>query len=108
MMIRLNRKYAFHVPLYRFTSGELVMIEIDDILDELLAEFNDKGFDSLYVTKINSHYKKRQFDELLITIFCNDDLPCEIFEQWFRRHNDILLQEAFAYEIGNDMIINDL
>ncbi len=107
-MIRLNQKYAFHIPLYKYVSGGLVMIEIDDILDELISEFNHSGFGSMYVTKINSYYKKRQFDEIVITVFSNDDLPCEIFGAWFRRHNDVLDQEAFAYEIGNSMIIDSL
>ncbi len=107
-MIRLNLKYAFHIPLYKFVSGKLVPIEIEDILDELVSQFDDNGFHSLYITRINSYYKKRQFDELLITIFSNDNLPCEIFGQWFRRHNDVLSQEAFAYEIGNAMVIEEL
>lgn len=107
-MIRLNQKFSFHIPLYKHVSGELVSIEIDDMLEELIAEFGDNGFEGLYITKINSYYKTRQFDELLITIFSNDDMPCEIFGNWFRRHNDVLSQEAFAYEIGNAMIIIDL
>lgn len=107
-MIALNRKYVFHIPLYKHVSGNLIQIDIEDILDELISQFNENGFESLYITKINSYYKKRQFDEMLITIFSNDELPGEIFEEWFRKHNDVLCQEAFAYEIGNTMVINDL
>ena len=51
---------------------------------------------------------ERQFDEMIVTLFSNDDLPCRIFEEWFRKHNDVLCQEAFAYETGNTMVINDL
>jgi len=107
-MIALNRKYVFHIPLYKHVSGNLIRIEMEDILDELISQFNESGFESLYITKINSYYKKRQFDEMIITIFSNDDLPCEIFGEWFRKNNDVLRQEAFAYEIGNTMVINDL
>ena len=107
-MIRLNQKYVFHIPLYKFVCEKLVSIEMDDILDELISEFEKNGFDSLYITKVNSYYKARQFDEILITVFCNDSRACEIFEAWFRRYNDVLAQEAFAYELGNRMIITDL
>ena len=107
-MVKLNRKYVFHIPLYKYVSEELLEIEIDEILDELIGEFSQNGFDSLYISKINSYYKTRQFDEILITIFGSDERPLEIFDSWFRKHNDVLAQEAFAYEIGNSMVINDL
>ena len=107
-MIRLNRKYVFHIPLYKYVSDELLEIEIDEILDELISEFSCNGFDSLYISRIDSYYKNRQFDEILITIFSSDEMPLEIFDAWFRRHNDVLAQEAFAYELGNTMVIKDL
>lgn len=107
-MTVLNRKFVFHIPLYKHVSGNLVQIDIDDILEELMMEFNENGFDSFYITRIDSYYKTRRFEEMLITIFSNDDAPCGIFEVWFRKHNDTLCQEAFAYEIGNAMMIIDL
>ena len=107
-MTVLNRKFVFHIPLYKHVSGNLVQIDIDDILEELMMEFNENGFDSFYITRIDSYYKARCFEEMRITIFSNDDAPCGIFEAWFRKHNDTLCQEAFAYEIGNAMMITDL
>lgn len=107
-MTVLNRKFVFHIPLYKHVSGNLVQIDIDDILEELMMEFNENGFDSFYITRIDSYYKTRRFEEMLITIFSNDDEPCGIFEEWFRKNNDTLCQEAFAYEIGNEMMITDL
>ena len=104
-MTELEKKYVFHVPLYKYVDGELVLIEIEDILEELFAQFYSNGFDSLYMAKIKSYYKKRLYDEILITIFTSGDSPVCIFEEWFRKNNDVLCQEALAYEIGCRMVI---
>lgn len=108
-MIELTEKYVFHIPLYKCVDGELVLIDLDDLLDELFGEFTKNGFKSWYMTKVKSFYKSVTYDEILITIFTSkDESPCEIFEKWFRRNNDILCQKYFAYECGNRMIICDL
>ena len=107
-MIELAEKFVFHIPLYKYSSGELVSIELDGLLDELKGEFHDNGFDSLYISEVKSMYKSRCFDELLITLFADSKLPAEIFEVWFRKNNDVLGQESFGYELANRMIIHDL
>jgi hypothetical protein len=49
------------------------------------------------------------YDEVLITIFTDSRrYPEEIFEKWFRRNNHVMEQEAFAYECGNEMMIERL
>ena len=58
---------------------------------------------------MKSYYKSRRYDELLVTIFAgNGKGPCEIFRDWFSRHNKVLCQEAFAVEINNRMIIRKI
>ena len=104
-MIELDEKYVFHIPLYKYVDGKLVRIEIDEILNDLIILFHQNGFDSLYMTKIKSYYKARLYDEILLTIFSSAKSPVAIFEEWFRINNDLLGQEAFAYEIGDRMII---
>ena len=106
MMVKLNKKYVFHIPLYKYVADELVSIDIGDIIDELVDDFSGNGFDSLYMTKVKSLYKSRMYDEVLITM-CTDSgrYPEEIFENWFRRNNHVMEQEAFAYECGNEMVI---
>lgn len=104
-MIELDKKYVFHIPLYKYLDGELVPIEMDDILDELISLL---GFKSLYLTKVKSVFKKRIYDEILLTIFTTDGFPEEIFEKWFRQNNDVLCQEAFAYELDSKMIVKKL
>lgn len=74
-MMEFSRKYVFHIPLYSYDGDVLVEIGIDEILEGLIGTFNEKGFDSLYVTRVEGHYKSRRFDELLLTLFCDGDVP---------------------------------
>ena len=101
----LDRKYVFHIPLYKYCDGELVSIDIDDLMDDLIEKL---GFESLYVTKVKSVYKKRVYDEILITVFTSKGSPEEIFEKWFKVNNDVLCQEAFAYEFNDKMVVKKL
>ncbi|WP_458452991.1 hypothetical protein [Methanobrevibacter sp.] len=105
-MIELEDKYVFHIPLYKYKDDELVVIEMDGLLDNLISELADKGFDSFYMAEVKSFYKSRIYDEILITVFSpKDKSPLEIFKKWFRKNNHILFQEAFAFEIGDKMIV---
>ena len=107
--MELNCKYVLHIPLSRWENGSLIPLDVDELLDELILNLEVKGFDSFYLTKVESYYKSRKFNELLLTIFAGDgDAPHEIFKEWFLRHNDILAQEAFAYELNNKLIIETL
>jgi len=104
-MIELDKKYVFHIPLYKYAGGELISIEIDDLLDDLIEKL---GFESLYMTKVKSVYRKRVYDEILITIFTSKGSPEEVFEKWFRYNNENLGQEAFAYELDGKMYVKKL
>lgn len=105
-MKELDKKYVFHIPLYRFEDDELIKLEIGDALDDLIAQLNCDG---LYITKVRSFYKSRCFDELLVSLFVSDsENPEEIFKKWFTNNNDVLGQESFSYECGNRMYIFDL
>ncbi len=109
-MIELDEKYVFHIPLFRYADGKLIEIEIDDLIEDLMIQFSQIGHDNLYVTKVNGYYKSRRYDELLITLFVckSTHNPEEIFQNWFKKHNDVLQQEAFAYECGNKMYIEKI
>ena len=67
-MREFSRKYVFHIPLCEYDGDGLVEIDIDEILENLINRLNEKGFDSLYVTRVEGHYKSRRFDELLLTL----------------------------------------
>ena len=108
-MTVLDVKYVFHIPLYKFTQDRLSPLNGDEIIADLISEFSESGFDSLYMTKVKSCYRARLYDEILITLFTTDDrAPEEIFEGWFRKNNEMLEQIEFAYEKGDRMIIGRL
>ena len=107
-MIELNTKYVFHIPLCQWENDELVPIDIDGLLDDLIAEFSRKGFEGFYLTRSKAYYKSRRFDEILMVMFADCDEPEGIFAEWFRANNNVLGQEAFAWEMGNSLFIEDL
>ncbi len=115
-MIVLDKKYVFHIPLYKFENNDFVLIDINNILDDLINQLNQNGYDSFYIMNGKGYYKSQAFDELLITVFIsqeqlkikNQEFPDSIFKNWFKRNNNILKQEAFAYEYENNMFIWEL
>lgn len=108
-MIELDKKFVFHIPLYKYVNGELIAIDIDDVLNDLFDDFKNNGYDSAYFTNVKSLYNSKIFDEILITIFTSSEkTPENIFKEWFIKNNSVLQQEAFAYECGNSMFIEDL
>ena len=107
--MELDCRYVLHIPLSKWENGEIVPLDVDEQVTELTSRLEVNGFDSFYLTRVKSHYKSRIYDELLITIFARDgDGPCGIFSDWFHSHNDVLCQEAFAVELNNRMIIENL
>lgn len=104
-MIELDTKYVLHIPLNKFSNGGLVELDIEDLIDELMVSLD---IDSYYVTRVESHYKTRKYDELLITVFTNTQTIGSQFRDWFLKNNHVLGQEAFAYEVNNRMIIEKL
>ena len=107
--MELDCRHVLYIPLSRWEIDTLIALDVDDMLGELVNLLEDEGFDSFYLTKVASYYKSRRFDEVTLTIFASSgDEPHEIFRRWFLDHNDVLGQEAFAYEIGNKMVIEPL
>lgn len=109
-MIELNRRYVFHIPVYKYLKIGLVPIGYEELLDVLIDQFNQNGYDSLYITEVKGYYKSREFDELLITVFTssNDDFPEFLFKSWFMENNDVLGQETFAYECNDSIFIEEI
>jgi len=115
-MLRLDNKYVFHIPLYKYEDNKLIRLDIDGILANLMEQLNNEGYESLYITEVKSYFKSRSFDELLVTLFISQkrvsdnkqELPDKVFKRWFKQNNHILRQEAFAYEHNNSMIIESL
>lgn len=107
----LNEKYVLHIPLYKFTEKELILIEIEDILEDLISRLAENGYENLYIVEAEGYYKSRRYTEKLITIFTstsNQPLPDEIFRDWFNDHNDVMGQEALAFEHNNRLFVEKL
>lgn len=108
-MNELDKKYVFHIPLYKYENNDLILLDIDDILNDLIVELGENDFNSLYISKVESYYKTRYFDELLLTLFVeSEEFPDEIFKSGFRRNNDVLQQEEFAFECRNRLFVEKL
>lgn len=107
----LEEKYVFHIPLYKYENGELLPIDISDILDDLIRDFTVNGYENLYVVNAKGYYRSRRFDEKLIVMYIsskaskNKPLPHEIFEKWFKDNNGRLRQEALGYEHNDRMFV---
>ena len=105
-MLKLMKKYVFHIPLFKYQNTELVKIDIDKHLKELIENLNDEGFESFYITSVKNYYKSRCFEELLLTLFTlNHESPEIIFLEWFKKKNHILKQEAVSYECNGSMFV---
>ena len=108
-MIELTEKYVLHIPLSKCEDDMVVDLNMDEILEDLISQLDMKGFDSFYITKVQSHYKSRIFDEVLITIFTDSGRDLVgLFRNWFLKNNNVLRQEAFAYERNNRLVIEKL
>lgn len=111
-MDKLDKKYVFHIPFFKYENEKLVPLDIENIVDDFLKQLNENGYDSLYMKNVKAMYKSRCFDELLIILFVssleNRESPINIFKQWFNRNNKLLKQESFSYEYGNVMFVEKL
>ena len=103
-MLICKNKHILHIPLSRFVNGELEMLDIDDLLEELFRKLEEKDIEGFYITRATGFYRSRSYPELLLTVYSNRTNIVEaIFEEWFRAHNGVLCQEAFSYE-ANDRL----
>ena len=109
--MRLNQKYVLHIPLFKYDGSELIPLDEKSIVDGILSKLNENEYENLYITKVKGIYKKRCFDELLITLFVeskSQDTPKVIFKKWFKENNNILKQKELAYEYNNTLIIEEV
>lgn len=107
----LSEKYVLHIPLHKFENGKISSLDIDGPLNSLVERLNEEGFDGFYTQNVKSHYKSRVFDELLITVYTSGDrkdLLEDIFCDWFETSNEILAQEAYAFERNDQLIIRKI
>jgi hypothetical protein len=111
-MNKLNQKYVLHIPCYKHDATHLIKLDMETLIGGLISKLEKHGYESLYMSKVKGYYKTRCFDEILLTIFTssnnNEKTPAIIFKEWFIEQNNILEQEAYAYEENNNLIIEEL
>lgn len=111
-MLILNNKYVLHIPTLKHINVKEKTIISQDYINILTDNLTKNGYSSFYITKAEGQYKKRNFDEILITIYAPEKTsttrPDTIFRQWFIKYNHIFKQESFAYELNNKLHIEKL
>ena len=110
--MELSEKLVLHVPEEKWCVDHLESIASGHVLDELIGTLENAGVISLYSQNAMGFYKGRCYHEILFTIFCENQARAktvaEIFGDWFRTHNAVLKQEAFAYEWNGTLHIRTL
>ncbi len=108
-MLVLEDKYVLHIPSYKYEDGQLKPIVSEKYINNLITKLNNAGYHSFYTTDVKGYYKKRSFDEILITVFTPKEnthpKPSAVFIEWFKEHNHILKQESMAYEYNNSLYV---
>lgn len=105
-----NAKLVFHIPCKAWDNG-LTDIDYKAFKQILLNDLAAIGLTNSYTVSAAAYYKGREYEELLLTVFCENqykDKAAETFRQAFRRHNDIMRQEAFAYECNGNLTVEEL
>lgn len=105
-----NAKLTFHIPCAAWSNG-LIEINYKAFKQYLLEGLAAIGLTSLYSVQAKGYYKGREYDEILLTVFCKEqdcDAAAEVFRQTFRVHNDLMRQEAFAYECNGVLVVENL
>ena len=67
-MLICKNKHILHIPLSRFVNGEMEMLDIDDLLEELFDKLEENGIEGFYTTRATGFYRFRSYPELLITL----------------------------------------
>lgn len=103
-------KLVFHIPCKAWDNG-LIDVDYNTFKQILLENLSAIGLVNSYTVSATGHYKGREYDELLLTVFCENqykDKAIEIFRQAFHKHNDFMQQEAFAYEHNDTLTVEEL
>ncbi len=106
-----DTKLTLHVPCVAKESGGLVKINYEEFKSRLIKALADVGVNSYYTQAATGYYDGAEYDEVLWTVYCekqDGDKIAEALCRTFRESNDILKQEAFAYERNGVMTVENL
>lgn len=102
-METFDTKIVLHIPHFAFSDGGLVEIDCYGFCKALCERMNGNGITDWYETNAFGRYKGRRYDQELWTLFVRPDqkdVVLESFREMFSEWNDVLQQEAFAYELN--------
>lgn len=95
-LIVLKDKYVLHVPCVKWVDGKYLPIDALDVVDKLSRCLSQYDIDALYYEKAIGRYNGREYEQILVTVFCNEVNVGKLFLDICRERN--LQQEAYAYE----------
>ena len=108
--MKLTHKLVFHIPQKALVHGVALEIPFSALFPNLVTALYDAGVSGFYVVDGVGFYEGRTYPEKLVTVFC-EDAPEDVekaYRDWFRHFNDVLQQEAFAYEVDGVLHIEKL
>ena len=111
MMQRYKEKLVLHIPHYAWENEQLVKIDYASFKEYLYEQLKEIGLISWYSADARGYYKGREYDEELLTVFCDEpmrDTIIEVFERTYFDLRDLMRQEAFAYECDGTLHVTDL
>lgn len=108
--MKLPHKLVFHIPQKALVHGVALEIPFSELFPNLVTALYAAGLSGFYVVDGVGFYKGRTYPEKLVTVFCGDTMEAveSAYQDWFQRFNDVLQQEAFAYEVDGELVIKDL
>ena len=110
-MTAYQTKLVLHIPHYAWENERLVKIDHASFKAYIGEQLTKVGIISWYTTMACGYYKGREFDEELLTVFCDESMKddiTEIFKHAYFDMRALMRQEAFAYECNGTLCITEL
>lgn len=105
-MIVLKDKYVLHIPCCKWINGKYEPVDAGAVVDAVAKRLAEQGIDAMYYEKSMGRYKGREYQQLLVTVFCNGVDVGKIFLDICR--NSQLQQESYAYEYNGSLYVCEL
>ncbi len=103
-------KLVFHIPCATWNNG-LIPVNYNAFKQILLEAFAEIGLTSLYTVSAKGYYKGREYDEILLTVFSSlrgANAAVNAFRKCFKERNNLMKQEALAFERDGVLIVEAL
>ncbi len=105
-----SEKLTLHIPHYRW-DGKLIPIDYSSFTEKIVSRLSEIGIEGCYSIVATGYYKGKSYSEDLLTVYCTKDQVegvVNIFNRAYKKANDIMQQECFAYEHNDKMYVVSL